>query len=227
MKRIPNLLGAGLTALTLLLLQTLTATTVFAAEVPCGTVTAYMAPISTAPGSITIGGSTFVLAVGATTVGLPASTTPLPASIGSAVCINGPRNASGAFTAFSFSPLNAGICGAVSGYVSASASTPGSITLTNGTTAPSTLPIAPGVTFTPAQVTGNQCFALGVDAQGAGRVTGYSGPQVGAPSAPTGAPNGLPNTSTASTSDAWTAIVALLITLTLLLTVRLAPRALR
>src|SRR5256885_5397554 len=135
----------------------------FAADTPCGTATAYTAPTSTNPGSVTLGASTFVLASGATTVGAPAGTAPPPAPIGFGTCINGPRNAAGAFTAFSFSPLNAGICGAVSGYVPASASAAGSITLTNGTTAPSTLPIAAGVTLSPAQVTGNQCFALGVD----------------------------------------------------------------
>jgi hypothetical protein len=170
------------------------ATVALAADVPCGTATAYTAPTATAPGSVTIGASTFVLAAGATSVGAPSGTAPLPPPTGgTGVCINGPRNASGAFTAFSFSPLNAGICGAVLAYVPASASATGSITLTNGTTAPSTLPIAAGVTFSAAQVSGNQCFTLGVDAQGTGRVTGYGGPQVGAPSA---APSTLPSTAT-------------------------------
>ncbi len=175
------------------------ATPALAADVPCGTVTAYTAPTATAPGSITIGASTFVLASGATTVGAPTSTPPPTAPIGFGTCINGPRNAAGAFTAFSFSPMNAGICGAVSGYQPATASAAGSITLTNGTTtAPSTLPITAGVTLTPAQVTGNQCFTLGIDAQGSGQVTGYSGPQ-GGPSSTSAPSTAAPSSATPST----------------------------
>src|SRR5438552_10162256 len=99
-------------AAAVLLITLLRATLALAADVPCGTVTAYSAPTATTPGSVAIGTSTFVLAAGATSVGAPAGTTPPQAPIGFGACINGPRNASGAFTAFSFSPMNAGLCGA-------------------------------------------------------------------------------------------------------------------
>jgi hypothetical protein len=178
---------------------TLGSTPALAADIPCGTATAYTAPTSTTAGSVTIGVSTFVLAPGATSVGAPTGTAPQPPPIGFGTCINGPRNAAGAFTAFSFSPLNAGICGAVSGYVPASASAAGSITLTNGTTAPSTLPIAAGVSLASAQVTGNQCFALGTDGRGSGQVTGYISPQGSAPATGVPAPSApAPTTSTSS-----------------------------
>src|SRR5438132_7499565 len=109
--------GLGSVALQMVAVLAITllgATVALAADVPCGTVTAYTAPTATTAGSVSIGTSTFVLAAGATAVGAPAGTTPPPAAIGFGTCINGPRNASGAFTAFSFSPMNAGICGSVS-----------------------------------------------------------------------------------------------------------------
>src|SRR5438034_66858 len=63
--------------------------------------------------------------------------------------------------------------------------------------------LAAGVTLSPTQVSGNQCFTLGVDPQGTGQITGYAGPQGGpsstsAPSttAPSAAPSTLPSTTT-------------------------------
>ena len=192
----------ALQVVTLLAMSQLGSSFANAADVPCGTATAYTAPTATTAGSVGIGTSTFVLAAGATAVGAPPGTTPPQAPIGFGTCINGPRNSSGAFTAYSFSPINAGICGSVSGYQAASPTAKGTITLTNGSTAPSTLPIATGVALTTAQVTGNQCFNLSVDAQGTGQVSGYAGPQSGssppaatAPSTSAAAPSALASAS--------------------------------
>jgi hypothetical protein len=206
MKSIATVLGdVALQIAAMVVVVLLGATPAFAADVPCGTATAYTAPTATTQGSVTIGASTFVLAAGATTVGAPAGSTPQQPPIGFGTCINGPRDASGAFTAFSFSPMSAGICGAVSGYVPASATATGSITVTNGATAPSTLPVATGVTLSPAQVTGNQCFTLGVDAQGTGQVTGYAGPQGGGPSTTSAPSTAAPSTAAPSADPSTTA----------------------
>ncbi|MDQ2911904.1 MAG: hypothetical protein M3T56_01450 [Chloroflexota bacterium] len=42
-------------------------------------------------------------------------------------------------------------------------------------TIPVTLPVAAGVTLSTAQVAGDQCFRVGVDAQGTAQVVGYVG----------------------------------------------------
>lgn len=88
----------------------------------------------------------------------------------------GDQDATGVFTGFSTSPMGEGICSVVTGYLAASGTTPGSVDF--GTPRPPVrIPVASGVTFTPAQVTGDQCFRVTPDAQGTAQVTAHIGPR--------------------------------------------------
>lgn len=137
---------------------------------PCGTVAAYVAPSASAAGSIALGTANFVLAAGS------GPTTGAAPSVGSSLCVNGEQNAQGVFTQFSNSPMGEGICSTVLAYTPASGATPG--TLDFGTPKPPVrIPIASGVTFTSAQVTGDQCFRVIPDAEGTAQVTAYRGPR--------------------------------------------------
>lgn len=176
---------------------------------PCGTVKAYSAPTPTGAGSIVIGSSTFALAPGSATPASSVNPTP-QVQLGAGVCISGTRNAAAAFTEFTVAPMSA-MCGVISAFTPATTSTSGSITL--GNTAPVTLPIATGVTLSAAQITGNQCFTLAVDAQGTGQVIAYAGSSQGGVAGPSPAATapltpGLPNTSTTSDPAISTLIVA-------------------
>lgn len=135
---------------------------------PCGTVTAYVAPTATAAGSVSLGTSTFALARGSG----PTNN----ASLSGSLCVNGDQDVAGVFTQFSVSPMGEGICSVVTAYAPASATAPGSLDF--GTPKPPvTIPVAAGVTFSPAQVTGDQCFRVTPDAQGTAQVTAYIGPR--------------------------------------------------
>ncbi len=137
---------------------------------PCGTVTAYVAPSATAAGSVALGTASFALAAGSGPI------TNAPPTVGSSICVNGDRSAEGVFTQFSISPMGEGICSTVLAYTPASATTPG--TLDFGTPRPPVrIPVANGVTFTPAQVSGDQCFRVVPDAGGTAQVTAYIGPR--------------------------------------------------
>ncbi len=137
---------------------------------PCGTVTAYTAPTAIAAGSVSLGTSTFALARGS------GPTNNVSLTVGSSLCVNGEQDAAGVFTQFSVSPMGEGICSVVTAYTPASATAPGSLDF--GTPKPPVrIPVAAGVTFTPAQVTGDQCFRVTPDAQGTAQVTAYTGPR--------------------------------------------------
>lgn len=137
---------------------------------PCGTVTAYAAPSATAAGSVALGTANFALAPGS------GPTTNASPTVGSSICVNGEQRADGVFTQFSISPMGEGICSTVVAYTPASGTTPGSLDF--GTPKPPVrIPVAAGVTFTPAQVTGDQCFRVPPDAEGTAQVTAYRGPR--------------------------------------------------
>lgn len=138
-------------------------------KLPCGTVTAYAAPSATAAGSVSLGTSAFVLLRGS---GPTNASTP---SVGSSLCVVGDQDAAGAFIQFSVAPMGPGFCGVVAAYTPASATAAGSVAFS--TKPPVTVPVAPGVTLSPAQVSGDQCFRVVPDAQGTAQVTGYSGPR--------------------------------------------------
>lgn len=150
----------------------------------CGRVTAYTAPTATTAGSIKIGTSTFQIAAGATAE--------RQIVVGPDVCLQGDRNASGAYTRFTVIPMGHGACGAASSYVAPTATQPGRITLTSTQDA-FVFGISPGTTLTASQVAGNHCYRLGVKADtGDAEINAYSGPW----DAPR--PSQLPSTSTAS-----------------------------
>jgi hypothetical protein len=150
-------------------------------KLPCGTVTAYTAPSATAAGSVSLGTSTFVLLRGSG----PTSGNGL--SVGSSLCVIGDQDAAGAFIQFSVAPMGPGFCGVVAAHTPASATAAGSIAF--ATKPPVTVPVVAGVTFSAAQVSGDQCFRVVPDAQGTAQVTAYSGPRSGV------APSATPGTS--------------------------------
>lgn len=166
----------------------------------CGRVTAYSAPTGTADGSIRIGTTTFVLRAGSI------ASQPPPISVGSDTCLDGRRDASGAFTSFGITLTgNAQICGPVAAFTPATATAPGSITITVGQVPP-TLSVRQGVTLSPAQTTGSQCFQWAVNsADGNAEVVGYVGPASGA--APV---NQLPSTSTSAPENTGAVVLSLL-----------------
>jgi LPXTG-motif cell wall-anchored protein len=166
---------------------------------PCGRVNAYTAPTATAAGSITIGTTTFDLA--------PGSAPATPIAVGSELCIHGPRNAAGAFTAFTVSPMGEGICATVVAYTPPTATAAGSITFDTPDNGRVTLSVRPGTTLSQEQVTGNQCFRTGVNAEGNAEVNAYLRPGEGA--AP--APGQLPSTSTAPITAAAIAALTILV----------------
>ena len=136
---------------------------------PCGTVTAYTAPTASRAGSVSLGTAAFVLLPGSG----PTNATQL--TVGSSLCLNGDQDGAGAFAQFSISPMGEGICSVVSGHVPATATTAGSLDF--ATKLPIRLPVAPGVTFSAAQVSGDQCFRVVPDAQGTAHITAYLRPR--------------------------------------------------
>ena len=211
--RIATAFGCVALALTLVLANVAPSAAQVARTDAFGRVLAYTAPTESASGSITIGTRTFTLAPGSAT---PASSVnpPPQVTLGSDVWFSGERNAAGALTTFSVKPMTS-ICGIVTAFTPSTATSRGSITI--GQTAPVTLPVAAGLTLSQAQVTGNQCFTLAVDAQGDGQVVAHVGPPQGGPAGTTpaaaasptpGTPRELPSTSTQPGFGAVFAVVA-------------------
>jgi hypothetical protein len=132
LKRMPRWLLVFL-AVAVLTAPAVTAQTVNVAV--CGTVTAYAAP-SLVPGLIVIGGQSIPIAAGATINGQGLI------NVGSDLCLNGSLNAlaqleTGTVTVNATTSVS--VCGVVSAYTAATASTPGSITIGG-----QTFPIAAG-----------------------------------------------------------------------------------
>lgn len=111
--------------------------------------------MATTAGSIRIGGSIFQLAAGATAE--------REIGVGQDVCLQGDRNASGAYTRFTVIPMGEGTCGAASSYVAPTSNQSGRVTLTSADGA-FVFGIASATTFTASQVTGSHCYRLGVKA---------------------------------------------------------------
>jgi len=160
----------------------------------CGKVTSYTAPTATTEGSIGIGTTTFVLRAGSISPG----SSPPPVAVGSVTCVDGRRDASGAFTSFGITLTDDGrICGPVTAFTPASAASRGSITLAIGQISP-TLLVRAGVSLSSAQTTGGQCFKWAVSsADGNAEVVSHVGPFASAP-----APGQLPSTSTSGSDPA-------------------------
>jgi hypothetical protein len=95
--------------------------------------------------------------------------------VGADLCVNGDQDGAGAFTQFSISPMGAGVCGVVAAYIPASATAAGILDF--ATKPPLTVPVAAGVTFSPAQVSGDHCFRVVPDAQGTAHITAYLSPR--------------------------------------------------
>lgn len=190
-----RILGAiALLAGTLIVASVITTTTAVGQTpngYPCGRVTAYTGPTANSAGSITIGTSRFALASGSVDREI---------AVGSDICIDGPRDAAGAYTRVTVRPMAEGTCGTVTSYTPASPTNPGSITLAS-TAGTFTLPVAPGVLLTSDQIAGGQCFTVGVNAEGNAQVVRHSGRWEGA-SAPTPTARQLPSTSVAIAASA-------------------------
>jgi uncharacterized repeat protein (TIGR01451 family) len=128
----------------------------------CGVVTAYVPATTTAPGSITIGGQTFPIAIG-TAIGNATLITS-----GANLCLEGSLNGFGQVTTPSSVTANAtttlSVCGLVTAYTPATLTTAGSITIGG-----QTLPIAAGTTIDNASsiLTGaDLCLAATLNALG-------------------------------------------------------------
>lgn len=166
-----------------------TATAQSAGAFPCGRVTAYAAPTATTAGSITLGTSRFELA--------PGSAPEREISVGSDLCLEGQRNATGAFTRVTVIPMGPGVCGNVVAYSAPTATAAGSITLSSAAGTFRIL-VAPGVSLSREQTSGGQCFGWRVNGDGNAEIFRYSGVWEGAAAAPSGSGGGLPSTSVAS-----------------------------
>jgi len=168
----------------------------------CGNVTSYTAPTATTEGSIGIGTTTFVLRAGS----IHSGNTPPPVAVGSVTCVDGRRDASGAFTSFGIAFITMPqICGPVTAFTPASATGRGSITIATGQISP-TLPVRAGVSLSSAQTTGSQCFQWAVSsADGNAEVVSYVGPFASAP-----APGQLPSTSTSGSDPAGPLVLILI-----------------
>ena len=106
----------------------------------CGVVSAYTAATASSAGSITIGGQTIPIAAGTTIDGAGLIT------LGADLCLNGTLNGSGQLVVPSSvsaaATTSVTVCGVVSAYTSATASSPGSITIGG-----QSIPIAAGTTI--------------------------------------------------------------------------------
>jgi hypothetical protein len=105
----------------------------------CGIVTVYIPATPFTPGSLVIGGVTYVIAPGAVVTGVSVTVT-------TAICIQVTLNSLGQIVVVSVTGVNSGtirICGGVTGYIAPTPLTPGSITI-NG----QNFSIAPGAIFT-------------------------------------------------------------------------------
>lgn len=119
----------------------------------CGTVTAYTAVAGSAAGSITIAGFTITIAPGASIVGVTITS-------GGFYCVQATFNSAGQITsatvaAVSVATPSVNVCGTVTAYTAATATTAGTITIGGGT-----LPISAGVTFTGKTITTGSAFCL-------------------------------------------------------------------
>lgn len=180
----------------------------------CGRVTAYTAPTATGAGSIRIGTSTFQLAAGALAE--------RQIGVGQNVCLQGDRNASGAYARFTVIPMAEGTCGAASSYVPPTSTQAGRITLTS-TAGAFVFGIRPGTTLTASQVTGSRCYRLGVKADtGDAEINGYVGPW-DAPTTPS--PGQLPGTSTAPELGSWPGVAPALFAVSVFALLRLRWRS--
>lgn len=90
--------------------------------------------------------------------------------------MTGDQDGAGAFTQFSTAPMGPGFCSVVAGYTPASATAAGNLDFASKPL-PLALPVAPGVTFSTAQVSGDQCFRVVPDAQGTAHITAYISPR--------------------------------------------------
>jgi hypothetical protein len=117
----------------------------------CGTVSSYLAPSAVLPGLIVIGGQAIPIAIGANIQGSGLI------SVGADLCLTGTLNVAGQLTDPTTVTVNATtsleVCGVVSAYTAATASTPGSITIGG-----QTIPIAVGTS-----IDGSGLITLGAD----------------------------------------------------------------
>jgi hypothetical protein len=186
-------LAIGVASLTLVLVSAAPA----AAEsrgFPCGRVTAFTPPTATTPGSIRLGTTTYPAAAGA----LP-NPPPPNLFVGSTLCLVGQMDTTGAFTSLQTATFGEqAVCGSVGAFTPATATAPGSLTLV--TNASWTMPVRAGLTLSPAQTTGAQCFNFEINADGNTEVVGYYGPV-----------RQLPSTSTRDSSQAGAAAMLILV----------------
>lgn len=131
----------------------------------CGVLNAYSAATASTLGSIAIGGTTYPIATGTTLTGANYLIT------GTSICLVGTLNAAGALSSGGITAgasAKISVCGVISAYVPASATSIGSITI-GGTV----YPIAAGATFTGTNlltVGTNACLSGAVNA--AGQISG-------------------------------------------------------
>lgn len=158
------------------------------AQVPptfeCGRVNAYTAPTATASGSIQLGTATFILAAGSLRNPPPPNLV-----VGATVCLSGEQNAAGEFLAQTVL-VGDTLCGTVTAFAAATASSRGSLTLTGNRAR--TVAVRQGATVTGVQTGASQCFKFAFDAAGNPEIVGGVTP-VGATTPP---PRQLPATST-------------------------------
>ncbi|HET7452492.1 MAG TPA: DUF5666 domain-containing protein, partial [Thermoanaerobaculia bacterium] len=130
----------------------------------CGVVSAYTAATATAPGSITIGGQTFPIAIGTTISNADLITA------GADLCLAATVDGAGQIVLPSSVSANATttvtICGVVSAYTAATAAAPGSITIGGRT-----FTIAAGTTISNADlITAGADLCLAATVDGAGQI---------------------------------------------------------
>jgi hypothetical protein len=128
----------------------------------CGVVSAYTAATASTPGSITIGGQTIPIAVGTSIDGSGLIT------LGADLCLNGTLNASGQLVVPSSVSVEAStsisVCGVVTAYTAATASSAGSLTIGG-----QTIPISAGTNINGSgliQVGANLCLNGTLNASG-------------------------------------------------------------
>ena len=162
----------------------------------CGVLKAFVAPTSTAHGSITIGSVTYPVLIGGG-----------PTAFGSTVCLIGGNMTPGALAGVPLTPLPTVFCGDVPGFRAATATTAGAVTIGLAGHPPGfdpTLIIPPGTAIAAPAIGSRHCFATGLNPAGDAVVIAEltlpppsAQPATGA-GVPSARPATLPSTSTGS-----------------------------
>lgn len=155
----------------------------------CGVLKAYVAPTTTAQGSITIGTATYPILMGG------ASPT-----LGESVCLTDGNMTPGALVGFTLSALPTSYCGDVRAFTAATATQTGSVTIGLAGHAPGrdpTLIVPAGTTIATPAIESRHCFATGLNGVGDATVVAELVlPSATASAAPVlSRPAGLPSTS--------------------------------